>query len=356
MPLLRPANQRGVELSKPVVFFLPPERAAAGIREVLERSGFLADCRPKKRIAIKCHFGEHGNSNHLRPEFVREAALATAFHNLQPVVVETTALYRGRRQEAGEHLKLAAEHGFSTATLMAPIEILDGRRGEKSYVVPLDSELVPAARLAQGLRRLRYLINMAHFKGHFVAGFGGVIKSLAMGLASKAGKLEMHSNSKPAVDPDKCVSCGECVDYCPNDAINFVQYVAQIGRSCTGCGGCLTVCEQNAIRIDWDAGSENVILKMVEYARAVLIDRQAIHFNFCLRVTPNCDCYGQTEKPVTDDVGVFVSRDPVACEQAAWDRLGPVLKPIYPHVHGELVIEAAARRGLGQRDYELVTL
>lgn len=343
-------------MSKAQVFFLPPERAASGIRTVLEQSGFLGACKPKKRIAIKCHFGEHGNTNHLRPEFVREAALATAWRNLQPVVIETTALYRGRRQEAGEHLKLAAEHGFTAGTLMAPIEIIDGQRGEKSYGVKLDSELVPEARLAQGLRRLRYLINMAHFKGHFVAGFGGVFKSLAMGLAAKAGKLEMHSKSKPAVDPDKCVSCGACVDYCPSDAINFVAYVAQIGRSCTGCGGCLSVCQQAAIRINWDAASEDVILKMVEYAKAALLGRHAIHFNFALNVTPNCDCYGQTEQPVTGDVGVFASLDPVACEQAAWDRVGPVLGPLYPHIRGELIIETAERRGLGRREHELVEL
>jgi uncharacterized Fe-S center protein len=343
-------------LSKPEVFFLPPDRAASGIREVLERSGYLGQCKPKKRIALKCHFGEHGNANHLRPEFVREAALATAWHNLQPVVVETTALYRGRRQEATEHIKLAAEHGFTTETLMAPIEIVDGKRGEKSYKVPTGSDLVPEARLGQGLRRLRYLVNMAHFKGHFVAGFGGVFKSLAMGLAAKAGKLEMHSKSKPAVDPEKCVSCGQCVDYCPSDAINFVQYVAQIGRSCTGCGGCLSVCPQNAIRINWDAATEDVILKMVDYAAAALKDRHCIHFNFALRVTPNCDCYGQTEKPVLDDIGVFASLDPVACEQAAWDRAGAALGPLYPHIKGELIIDAAARRGLGRREYGLVEL
>jgi len=224
------------------VYSVPAERAREGVGAILEASGFFKRLRPKKKLGIKVHFGEHGNNNHLRPEYVRAAAVAASYYNLQPVVIETTALYRGRRQNAAEHLKLAREHGFTMASVLAPLEILDGRHGEKFYNVPTDSDLVPTAHLAHGLRRIRYIINLAHFKGHFVTGFGGIIKNLAMGLAAKAGKLEMHSSSKPAVDPEKCTSCGDCVDYCPNDAINYVQYVAQIGTGCTGCGGCLTIC------------------------------------------------------------------------------------------------------------------
>ncbi|MBM3322720.1 DUF362 domain-containing protein [candidate division WOR-3 bacterium] len=343
-------------MSETVVYFVPPERIGTGIGAMLEESGFLKHLKPKKRIGIKVHFGEQGNSSHLAPEFVRAAAVACSYHDLQPVVIETTALYRGRRQLASEHLKLAREHGFTTEAMLAPVEILDGRQGERFYTVPLDSELVSGARLAQGLRRISYLINMAHFKGHFVTGFGGAIKNLAMGLAAKAGKLEMHSSSKPFVDSEKCVSCGVCVDYCPHEAINFVQYVAQIGRSCTGCGGCLAVCRQGAVRVNWDAASESVQLKMVEYCRAVVAGRRVFHFNVCLRITPNCDCYPQTETPIMDDVGLFGSLDPVACEQAAWDRIGPALTELYPHLNPALLIDAAERCGLGRRAHRLVTL
>jgi uncharacterized Fe-S center protein len=332
-----------------VVYSVPPERATEGVGAILEASGYFKRLRPRKRVGIKVHFGEHGNNNHLRPEFVRAAAIAASYYNLQPVVIETTALYRGRRQEATEHLKLAREHGFTIESVLAPLEILDGRHGERSYSVPLDSKLVPAARLAHGLRRIRYIINLAHFKGHMVAGFGGVIKNLAMGLAAKAGKLEMHSQSKPRIDPEKCVSCGDCVDYCPNAAISFVQYVAQIGPRCTGCGGCLAICKQNAT-------SETVQLKMIEYARAVLLDREIIHLNFSLNITRNCDCNTATEKPVTPDVGVFGSLDPVACEQAAWDRVSTKLQAVWPQLKPELLIETAADLGLGTREYQIVEL
>ncbi len=343
-------------MSPATVYWVPPDRAAEGVGASLEASGFFHRLRPRKRVGIKVHFGESGNRNHLRPELVRAAAVAASYYNLQPVVVETTALYRGRRQEALEHLKLAHEHGFTIERVLVPIEILDGRHGERSYSVPLNSRLVPVARLAHGLRRIRYIINLAHFKGHMVAGFGGVVKNLAMGLAAKAGKLEMHSQSKPRIDPDKCSSCGDCVDYCPRDAINFVQYVAQIGPGCTGCGGCLAICKQNAIGIAWDAASETVQLKMVEYARAVLHERESFHFNVCLNITPNCDCNNTTEKPIMHDVGLFGSLDPVACEQAAWDRVAPKLKAVWPRLKPELLLDSAAALGLGTREYRLFRL
>jgi len=343
-------------LKRPVVYFVPPDRARAGVGQILESSGFLRGLKQKKKVGLKVHFGEVDNHNHLDPQFVRAAAVATSYYNLQPVAIETTALYRGKRQNATDHIKLAKTHGFGTDSILVPIEILDGEHGEKSYDVALDSELVPVARLAQKLRHYLYIINMAHFKGHFVAGFGGVIKNLAMGLASKAGKLEMHSDSRPFVESDRCTSCGTCVDYCPYDAINFVQYVARIGRSCTGCGGCLSVCPQGAIRVEWNAASETIQLKMVEYCRAVLRGRKAIHFNFALKITPNCDCYPQTEKPMMEDVGVFASLDPVACEQAAFDKTKSKLDETYPHLKPDAVIEFAEKAGLGQRQYRLEQL
>jgi len=343
-------------VSRPTVWFAPPDRALEAVPGMLEKSGFLAGLKPKKRIGLKIHFGEAGNVTHLDPAFVRAAAIAVCHHNLQPVAVETTALYRGRRQNAADHLALAREHGFTIADTLTPVEILDGDHGERYYDVELDSDLVPRARLARGLRRINYLVNMAHFKGHMVAGFGGVLKNLAMGLAAKAGKLEMHSDSRPFVDADTCVSCGRCVEYCPVGAIDFVQYIAAIGEGCTGCGGCLAVCPQGAIRVKWNAASESVQRKMVEYCRAVLEGRQVFHFNFGLKVTKNCDCNNAPEEPVMPDIGVFGSLDPVACEQAAWDRAGKRLAKLWPKLDPTVLLDAAGKRGLGSRVYRLEEL
>uniref|UniRef100_A0A7V3PU18 DUF362 domain-containing protein n=1 Tax=candidate division WOR-3 bacterium TaxID=2052148 RepID=A0A7V3PU18_UNCW3 len=356
MSVLPSKNFGGVELNKSVVWFVPAERVLDGVGLILKNSGFFSQVKPRKRVGIKVHFGEAGNSNHLDPEIVRRVVITTSYYDLQPVLIETTSLYRGRRQRAAEHIKLAQEHGFSVSRVLAPIEILDGEFGEKFYTVNFGPGLAGQAYLASGLRYYRYLINLAHFKGHFVVGFGGALKNLAMGLAAKAGKLAMHSSSKPYVDEEKCASCGTCIDYCPHDAISFRQYVASIGRACTGCGGCVAVCPYGAIKLNWDAASDSVQQKMADYCRAILSGRVAIHFNFALKITPNCDCYPQTEQPIVPDIGVFASLDPVACDQAVLDRLENNIRKLYPHINPGILLARAEEIGLGQRDYELITM
>jgi hypothetical protein len=338
------------------VLFAPPERIPGAIPWMIEHSGFLARLNSRRRLGIKLHFGEEGNRNHLKPEWVRIAAETVGRRVTDCQLLETTTLYRGSRARASTHLALAQKHGFTLANTMTPIEIIDGEHGEDYYEVPVNLELVKTARLGRKLKYVPFLLNMAHFKGHFVTGFGGVLKNLAMGLAAKGGKLEMHSQSRPHVDGRKCTSCGDCVEHCPARAIDFVQEVARIGRSCTGCAGCVMVCNQGAIRIDWNEAAETVGQKVVEYACAVLRDRTVLHMNFVVRVTPNCDCMGTTEKPVMPDVGVFAARDPVACEQAAFDRAWPALRELYPHLRPEREIEYAEKIGLGSRTYEIEEL
>lgn len=322
----------------------------------MELSGFLNLLTYRRRLAIKVHFGEDGNDNFLNPKFVREAVRVLSLKGVQPTIVETATLYRGKRQEAKTHIELAHDHGFRLQDVLAPIEILDGKNGAEYYEVETGLKYVRKAKLAKGLRRYGFLLNLAHFKGHFVTGFGGVVKNLAMGLSAKGGKLEMHSSSKPFVNSEKCASCDDCIDYCPAQAISFVEYVAKIGYPCTGCAGCITVCRYGAIQIKWDSGAESVQKKMAEYALAILRERRALHFNFLINITPNCDCYPTTEKPILADIGFLASLDPIACEQASWDKTKKELKKLYSHLNPEILLEYGEKIGLGNREYKLVEL
>jgi hypothetical protein len=336
-----------------LVLFAPAERIESSIPRLIEESDFLDRIDPRRRLGIKVHFGEDGNRNHLPPSYVRAAAETVARRVTDCVLLETSTLYRGRRATARSHLELAHEHGFTLPAVMTPIDIIDGKQGEDFYEVPINLKHVKQARLGRRLKYVRSILNMAHFKGHFVTGFGGVLKNLAMGLAAKGGKLEMHSRSKPVVNAKKCTSCGNCVDYCPHQAIDFVQHVARIGRSCTGCAGCVSICTHGAVTIDWNEAAENVGMKIAEYAYAALRNRIALHMNFLVRVTPNCDCMNAAEEPIMPDTGVFASLDPVACEQAAFDRAWPALKKLYGHLAPERSLEYAEEIGLGSRTYEL---
>jgi len=186
-----------------------------------------------------------------------------------------------------------------------------------------------------------------------VTAFGGVFKSLAMGLGAKGGKLEMHSQSKPHVTSRKCTACNECIAYCPHRAIEMKDDAAVITGRCTGCASCIMVCPDRAITFKWNEVSENVQMKVVEYAAATMKDRLMLHFNFAVRVTANCDCMDVDEKPLMPDVGVFASLDPVSCEQAAYDRCRTALGKAWPELKPERQLAYAEQLGLGRRDYEV---
>ncbi|MEO0114619.1 MAG: DUF362 domain-containing protein [candidate division WOR-3 bacterium] len=339
---------------KSSIYFVPADRINSGIEKVLQLSGFLDALPYRHKLGVKVHFGEDGNNNYLSPKIVRTVIEVVSQRGVQPVLLETTTLYRGKRACAKSHVELALTHGFRLQEVLAPIEIIDGKIGENYYTVPTNLPNVKNAKIGRGLRKIDLLLNLAHFKGHFVTGFGGAIKNIGMGLAAKAGKLDMHSVSKPYVNSEKCRSCGDCLSVCPVDAISFVRYVAKIGPSCYGCASCIAVCPHGAIQVKWNEASAMTQFKIAEYAKAILDKRKAFHFNFLINLTPNCDCYPHTEKPFLPDIGFLASYDPVAIDQAAYDKVKDHLKEIYSHINPEITLEHAEKIGLGSRSYQII--
>jgi len=327
----------------------PDARLQSYFRQVFKETKFLTQIPYRRKVGIKLHFGEEGRENYLKPEYCREVVLILAESGIQPFLIETSTLYRGARQEAKTHFDLSQRHGFLLNKVLAPIQFLDGKRGEFYY----EDE---GKKIAGGLRKIQFLVNLSHFKGHFVCGFGGALKNIAMGLAAKGGKLDMHSLSIPYIDETKCGNCGICVDYCPHGSIVLHKGKYLISAACTGCAGCLTVCPLAAIKIDWGVSSQELLQKMAEYAQVILKNRYALHFNFLINITPNCDCFPQTEKPIMPDVGILASLDPVALDQASYDMTKNELKALYPHLKPERILERASQLGIGQREYELVTI
>ena len=50
--------------------------------------------------------------------------------------------------------------------------------------------------------------------------------------------------------------------------------------------------------------------------------------NLALDVTPECDCFDKTDLPIVPDIGIFLSEDLAACDQAAFDKV--IAAPGYP--------------------------
>ena len=319
------------------------------------------DMPAKALVAIKLTFGEAGNEGHPPPHLVRQLARLQRDHGHRPFVTETNTLYRGRRMNAVEHLEVAREHGFTHETVEAPIILSDGLSGRDSFAVEIGCKRVTTAHLAPVVRDLDYLIGVAHLTGHMVEGFGGAIKNLGMGLASRAGKLDQHSAVSPIVGAQKCVRCFLCGSVCPVDAITLTDASAEIdGRTCIGCAECIAVCPTAAIGIDWSREATHVMEATAEYAQAVMkaTGRRAGFFNLINRVTKHCDCMGANRGQLVPDIGIAFSHDPVALDQACVDLVNQaaemdVFKQAWPEIEWEVQLRHGETIGLGKRTYEL---
>ena len=300
-------------------------------------------------VAVKVHFGERGNTNYLRPEWVRPLV-----EQLKATLVETNVLYSGPRQKTETHIALAKEHGFG----FAPIDILDSE-GEKVY----RCSTAHYTRVLAGSRMDRYraFVILTHFKGHGLAGFGGAIKNVAMGLASRMGKRAMHADYVPDYDTSKCIRCAACTQQCPAGAISLDPLRIDT-RKCIGCGQCLKVCPAGAFEASRDrVGGDLFNQRLVEYAKVLADSNRFVYVSVLANISPDCDCAGRARKPFVRDIGVLASTDIVAIDQAALDLVNKAHQCADAFeqesgVSGNGQLEYAERLGMGSRRYRLVNI
>lgn len=310
-------------------------------------------------VAVKVHFGEMGNTAFIRPIFLRPILEVLNRNECKPFLTDTNTLYVGMRTNSVDHIHNANLNGFNYSTLQTPVIIADGMRGENSVAIPFDGELISSAKLAADIVHADALFVVSHYKGHEVSGFGGAIKNLSMGCASREGKLEMHSTSRPSVHQDKCDSCGKCVQHCAAGAI-ILNPRAEITDICTGCSRCIAVCPKGAIGVNWNESSDNTQKKMVEYAAAVAkhFNRPIVYINFLTTISPACDCYPGNDAPVTSDIGYLASTDPVAIDKASYDLVKQAVgedpfKKLYHYLDPEVQFAHAEKIGFGNTEYTL---
>ena len=271
--------------------------------KVLEMYRLLGKELPGK-VAVKVHSGEKGNQNFLRPDFWKPVVEAVG-----GTIVECNTAYEGSRDTTKRHLKTLKEHGWNDyfeVDLMdakGPDMVLDipnGRRIQKNYV-------------GKDLAKYDSMLVLSHFKGHPMGGFGGALKQLSIGVASSYGKAWIHG----AGDPDQI----------------------------------------------WTADHDSFLESMADAASSVVkyFGDHMAYVNVMKNLSVDCDCCDVAEDPCMKDIGILVSLDPVAIDQACLDLVyaakddpgqGHLLERIESR-HGVHTIEAAAALGIGSREYEL---
>jgi uncharacterized Fe-S center protein len=338
-----------------------PELLADKAEKVFLEIGLAEEIKKESFVALKIHFGEKGNTGFIKPPWLSGIINKINHKTSRAFITDSNTLYVGRRSNSVDHLKLALEHGFSPENLGLPIIIADGLIGQDDDEVQVNLSRIKSAKIAATFLHLDVLICLTHFTGHALTGFGAAIKNLGMGCASRAGKLEQHSDIHPWINAKKCTNCGICLDYCPAQAITQQDGSAVIDeKKCIGCGECLVVCKPGAVKLRWDQDSRRVQEKMAEYAYALhfSLKNKVGHLNFLLRVTKDCDCMAEDEPSIVEDIGILASSDPVAIDKASVDLVNrqsgkDVLKEGY-RVDWSVQLKHGEEIGLGSMDYELI--
>lgn len=351
-------------------------RAIETVFTVMEYGKLFGD---DELCAVKVHFGEDNNCNYIPPRYVSKVIELIKSGGAKPFLTDANTIYKGKRANSVDHLEIAYEHGFLPSVIGAPIIIADGLTGKDYRKIRIDGKHFREIKVGSAALDSDAMMVLTHFKGHLLAGFGGALKNVGMGLAARSGKQEQHSDVKPVVIPEKCIGCFECSKSCPADSVTDSGGHAFIDHEkCIGCGECTAACPTGAIEVRWKTDNRTFQEKMIEYSNGILghFKGKVGYINLLTNITPHCDCMEMSDPPIVEDIGILSSNDPVAldlaCAELVNSREGlkssnfgkemaaiPSGEDKFRCIHGvdwNHQLEYAEKLGLGSRKYELVRI
>ena len=264
----------------------------------------LLDKELPGKVAVKVHSGEKGNQNFLKPDFWKPV-----IDHVNGTVVECNTAYAGERNTTEKHKKLIEYHGWSH---YFPVDLLDAEGPDLELSIP-NGKVIKKNYVGKNIANYDSMLVLSHFKGHPMGGYGGALKQLSIGVGSSFGKAYIHG----AGVPENIWSA---------DHDSFLESMADA------------------------AGS------VVDYFKGNLL-----YVNVMKNMSVDCDCCAVAEDPCIADIGILVSTDPIAIDQACVDLVYACSDPGKPHLieriesrNGAHTIEAAAALGYGTREYELI--
>lgn len=287
-------------MSKSKVFFtktITPEAVITMYEELA--------CTLPGKVAVKLHSGEVGNQNFIRPAFWKPMVGI-----VRGTIVECNTAYGGKRSDSKEHWNTMKLHGW---TDIAPVDIMD-EDGEIELPIQ-NGKRISVNYVGSHLTNYDSMLVLSHFKGHPMGGFGGALKNISIGIASSHGKAYIHGAGVP----------------------------------------------ENI----WTADHDSFLDSMADAAGSIVthFSGNMAYINVMSNLSVDCDCAAAAAAPEMGDIGILSSLDPVALEQACVDLVyqaddsGKVhLIERIESLHGIRTIESAAARGLGSREYDLVTI
>ncbi len=355
-------------MSETDVYFLkftsldPVDGVCDALKELFIKAGFDKIIFKNDLTAIKVHFGEEGNSTFIKAPYITPIVDMVKKQSAKAFVTDSNVLYKSQRDNAVDHILLAHKHGFSLETIGAPIVIADGTNGANEKEITINAPLNKTVSIASEFINANSLMVVTHVTGHLCTGLGATIKNLGMGMSSRKGKLRQHSVSKPNISKKYCTSCGTCLEWCPEDAIELQSDGAWINKNtCIGCGECIAVCRDSAVKFNWDSPTENIQKQIAEHALGIVSQKKNKmgYYTFLINMTRDCDCLAHSGKLLMPDIGVLVGSDPVAIDKAVLDITTGVTKQniatmSYPAIDPMVQLEYGQKIGLGSLKYKLI--
>ncbi|MBN1828813.1 MAG: DUF362 domain-containing protein [Deltaproteobacteria bacterium] len=306
------------------------------------------------RIAIKIHWGERGNKTFLRPEYTVLLVKHLKSRGLNPFVFDTTVLYSGGRRRGDDSLKTAAEHGFSEDILDCPVIIGDGLDGRNIMDIKTDYRHFSVIQVARTVTEADGFVIFSHFKGHLGAGFGGAVKNISMGFASRAQKQRMHADARPELNARKCSRCGICIDICPVRAAEWGNdtFPCYDRSRCIGCAQCIANCPDMALKIHWNTDARVFQEKLIETAAAVwkIIGERSLCINGLITIGADCDCLPGDHTRIAPDIGFVGGYHPLEIDKTCLDLIGAqAFRKAHPRVPWERQFEYAEEIGFREQ-------
>lgn len=256
------------------------------------------------KVAVKLHSGEEGNQNFLKPEFWKPM-----IEYVNGTVVECNTAYEGSRNTTEKHLETLEKHGWNR---YFNVDLLDAEGPDLELAIP-NGKRIQKNFVGKNIVNYDSMLVLSHFKGHPMGGYGGAIKQLSIGVASSYGKAYIHGVG----DPEKIWTA---------DHDSFLESMA------------------------------DAALSVIEYFKGNMV-----YVNVMKNMSVDCDCCAVAEDPCMKDIGILVSLDPIAIDQACLDLVYASDDPGRDHLieriesrNGVHTIEAAAELSYGSREYELV--
>ena len=256
-------------------------------------------------VAIKVHSGEPGNQNFLKPEFWKDVV-----DHVGGTIVECNTAYDGQRNDTQRHRAVFKKHGWEDT--YGAVDLLDAAGPDLVLPIP-NGKVIKKNYVGKDMANYDATLVLSHFKGHPMGGFGGALKQLSIGYASSYGKAYIHGAGVPEN---------------------------------------IWTADQN----DFKRSMADAAASVVEYFKG-----NAVYINVMKNMSVDCDCCAVAEDPAIADIGMLISLDPVAIDQACLDLVYASKDPGRDHLieriesrNGVLTVEAAAELGFGSREYELI--